>query len=383
MLAAAPSSSLAAQANNQEFFLQTGNTLDTDFVLTNGSKVVLVDKNDELFKMLNAPRGWAQKLRYATGFPLEIVNGGTATKNDIALSKVVVSESDLAYQTLNKQFLEAKVKTGFASYKPVQTNIQREGYWFSASHDGLKIVYIQAMGGLRGFQTATLMAMSDGKAVGAHTTIKGVQGTDYPQYENRRIMLDVARKFIPVDQLIGYMDKMSMHKLNELHLHLNDSTSTTVGGAPSEGYFRLYNEAKPRRLLIPSEQMFNTIADGIIELTGDKKVYDSKDWARLEDAAYRYGIKLIPEFDAPGHAGAFMKDGKNILIYSLPPYPTDDTYSDNILANDMYNIWGGNLTSADPANFPNNKTNTVRYFAELIGEFRDWFKSDTIHIWRR
>ena len=36
-------------------------------------------------------------------------------------------------------------------------------------------------------------------------------------------MIDVARHFLPVNQVLRYIDLIAMHKLNVLHLHLSDN----------------------------------------------------------------------------------------------------------------------------------------------------------------
>ncbi|MBZ9600816.1 family 20 glycosylhydrolase [Phyllobacterium chamaecytisi] len=317
--------------------LQQKKRLDSDFALTKDTRIVLKEANPDLAALLDAPRGWAQKLRYATGLPLEIIMDTNPTANDIVLTNI----PDQSFLDAAKS---AKVNTSpgkSGNYtKTIEQNVLAEGYQFNISRKGVVIGYKETIGALRGFQSLTLMAMSDSNPAGKHKRIAGAEGMDYPLFENRRIMLDVARYYMPVDQLIGYMDKMSLHKLNELHLHLNDSAMdgtilSAEGFLPKKGYFRLYNEDKPRFKLIPTD--------------GD--VYTRKDWERLEAAAYRYGIKLVPEFDTPGHALAFAKDNPKL------------TYASN----------GDTIITKDP-------DKAVTYFADLIGEFKPWFKSDTIHI---
>lgn len=386
MLGVAPATPFAAAISDGEFFLKSTwpSSITGDFMLTSASRIIVVGDVDEkleengktdgkgdLAALLDEPRGWAQKLRYATGFELEIVSNVSDGKaSDIVLRRVPVDSVDFIAPGYG-MFVVANPSDPNSTKKKITKNYKQEGYLFSANATGLTITYAKTLGGFRGFQTATLMVMNDDdKAVGTHRTIQGINGFDYPQYENRRIMLDVARQFVPVDQLIGYMDKMSMHKLNELHLHLNDSTAPELGGAKN-GYFRLYNESKPRELLIPADQ---PIKDGKPDFAAGKTVYDSKDWANLEKAAYRYGIKLVPEFDAPGHASAFKDDGAGSLQYApvdrLTLLSKPWAISDSILTNDVGDRW-------TPSK---NLENTVTYFESLIRDFRPWFKSDTIHI---
>ncbi|MBB3237958.1 family 20 glycosylhydrolase [Phyllobacterium endophyticum] len=328
---------------NKRFHLPTFQqikSLDGEFTLKDESRIVLKKDDAQLVAVLNAPRGWAEKLRYATGFPLKIIVDSAPVAGDIVLDKD--SGGKLA-EMAKSAVLSTQPGNSKATKKNIGSNVLQEGYLLAIGKDRADVTYVETMGALRALQSLTLMLMTDGKTAGNHRTIGAADVFDYPLYENRRIMLDVARFYLPTDQLIGIMDKMSMHKLNELHLHLNDSVRemgladllNPGGNPPKAGFFRLYNEDKPRPKLWPS--------DGL--------VYTKKDWAKLEAAALRYGIKIIPEFDAPGHAMAFAKDEPKLRYAANKD--TIDT-SDSKVA--------------------------VDYFTTLIMEFRPWFKSDTIHI---
>jgi hexosaminidase len=315
-------------------------TLDGEFTLKVESRIVLKKDDPQLLALLNAPRGWGQKIRYATGFPLEIVVDSAPMAGDIVFDKD--SGGRLA-EKAKSAVLSTQPGNSKATKKNIGSNVLQEGYLLAIGKDRADVTYVETTGALRALQSLTLMLMADGKTAGKHRTIGAADVFDYPLYENRRIMLDVARFYLPTDQLIGIMDKMSMHKLNELHLHLNDSVRemglgdllNSGGKPPKAGFFRLYNEDKPRPDLWPS--------DGL--------VYTKKDWAKLETAAHRYGIKIIPEFDAPGHAMAFAKDEPKLK------------YAQN----------------KDTIDTSNAKV-AVDYFTKLIMDFRPWFKSDTIHI---
>jgi hexosaminidase len=109
---------------------------------------------------------------------------------------------------------------------------------------------------------------------------------DGPRFEWRGAMLDVARHFLSVDEVKRYIDLMSLHKLNRLHLHLSDDQgwridvkswpnltlhggSTEVGEGPG-GYF--------------TQQQYSDI---------------------VRYAAARF-ITVIPEIDMPGHTNAAL-----------------------------------------------------------------------------
>lgn len=51
---------------------------------------------------------------------------------------------------------------------------------------------------------------------------------DRPRFGYRGAMLDVARHFMPKDNLLRFIEVLAMHKLNVLHLHLTDDQGWRV-----------------------------------------------------------------------------------------------------------------------------------------------------------
>jgi hexosaminidase len=45
---------------------------------------------------------------------------------------------------------------------------------------------------------------------------------DAPRFAWRGVLLDVARHFLPVADVLRFIDLIAFHKLNVLHLHLTD-----------------------------------------------------------------------------------------------------------------------------------------------------------------
>ena len=65
-------------------------------------------------------------------------------------------------------------------------------------------------------------------------TVAGAEIGDRPRFEYRGTMLDVARHFFAVDDVLRYIDLISLYKVNVLHLHLTDDQGwrLTVPGWP-------------------------------------------------------------------------------------------------------------------------------------------------------
>ncbi|MEC0240101.1 discoidin domain-containing protein [Paenibacillus dokdonensis] len=108
---------------------------------------------------------------------------------------------------------------------------------------------------------------------------------DYPKYETRGLMIDVARKFYTIDFLREYVKMLSWYKMTDLQIHLNDDV-----GAPfpdgKRSAFRLESDRYP----------------GLASQDG---YYTKEEFWDLQRLGRKYGINIIPEIDTPGHSRAF------------------------------------------------------------------------------
>ncbi|HLU95103.1 MAG TPA: beta-N-acetylhexosaminidase [Membranihabitans sp.] len=109
---------------------------------------------------------------------------------------------------------------------------------------------------------------------------------DYPEYEYRGAMLDVARHFFPVDVVKRYIDYLAMYKFNRLHLHLSDD----------QGW----------RIEIRSWPRLTTIG-GSTEVGGGKGgFYTQDEYKQIVEYARIRHIMVVPEIDMPGHTNAAL-----------------------------------------------------------------------------
>ena len=159
---------------------------------------------------------------------------------------------------------------------------------------------------------------------------------DTPRYRERSIMFDVGRKFASVDFLTAYIKFMGWYKLNTLHLHLNDQAQDASGQWALRA-FRLKSDNPQFASLIPTDGQF----------------YTREDWEKLEQVAADYGVRIVPEIDSPGHAGAFALANPDIAyVGDNPP--------------------GGTI---DP-----RRPETLAYIKLVFDEFIPWFRSPVLHI---
>ena len=105
---------------------------------------------------------------------------------------------------------------------------------------------------------------------------------DAPQYKWRGAMVDAGRRFFPVSLLKNLMETMSAVKMNVLHLHASDYCRWSVES-------RLYPELTKT------------------DVTGTAPgAYTQEEIRDLVKFAADRGIRIIPEFDLPGHARALV-----------------------------------------------------------------------------
>ncbi|CAL8069559.1 unnamed protein product [Orchesella dallaii] len=123
---------------------------------------------------------------------------------------------------------------------------------------------------------------------------------DKPVFKYRGIILDTSRNFISVPTLKRLIDGMSFNKLNMFHWHITDSHS-----------FPFYSKSVPlmTRYGAYSPRQIYTIED----------MKDMVEYARIR------GVKIVPEFDAPAHAGNGWqwgpKEGKGDMAVCINQEP--------------------------------------------------------------
>jgi hexosaminidase len=98
---------------------------------------------------------------------------------------------------------------------------------------------------------------------------------DAPRFPWRGLMLDVARHFLPLADLLRTVDAMALFRLNVLHLHLTDDQGFRF---PSNTYPELASAA----------------------------AYTSEELTTLVQHAADRGIRVVPELDMPGHTNSWL-----------------------------------------------------------------------------
>ncbi len=119
---------------------------------------------------------------------------------------------------------------------------------------------------------------------------------DGPSYSWRGVHLDVARHFLDVATVCRLIDQIAVHRLNHLHLHLNDDQGwrIEIPTWPFLTQVGAYRRSTP--IGHERDQLDDHVAHG--------GFYDARDIATIRQHAARRFVHIVPEIDLPGHAQA-------------------------------------------------------------------------------
>jgi hexosaminidase len=212
----------------------------------------------------------------------------------------------------------------------VQELGENESYSLDISASGAKLNAVTPLGIMRGLQTFLQMVQitPDGFAVPAITI------QDKPRFPWRGLMIDVSRHFIPLGVLKRNLDGMAAVKLNVFHWHLSDNQGFRV---ESKKFSKLQ------------------------ELGSDGLYYTQDEVRDLISYAHDRGIRVVPEFDMPGHSTAWFV-GYPELASAPGPYQIERK-------------WG----VFDPAMDPTQER-TYKFLDTFIGEMAKLFPDQYFHI---
>ena len=214
--------------------------------------------------------------------------------------------------------------------KPVQELGEDESYVLEVSATGAKLSAANPLGILHGLQT--FLQLIEVTPTGFRAAAVHIEDT--PRFPWRGLMIDVSRHFIYMDTLKRNVDAMEAVKLNVLHLHLSDDQG-----------FRLQSKEFPK----------------LTELGSDGQFYTQAEMRELIEYASERGIRVVPEFDMPGHSTAWFV-GYPALSSGAGPYSIERR-------------WG----IFDPAMDP-TREDTYKFLDKFIGEMAAFFPDHYFHI---
>ena len=127
---------------------------------------------------------------------------------------------------------------------------------------------------------------------------------DWPDFAYRGFMLDVVRDFRTVDEVLEIIDLMASCKLNTLHFHIADDESwcLEIKDLPELTEYGAHH-ALPDWDLHETAALKPT-ANGQV---GNATFYTAEEYMQIIRYAWDHRIRVIPEFDTPGHSRASIK----------------------------------------------------------------------------
>ncbi|MBU2666702.1 beta-N-acetylhexosaminidase [Actinoplanes bogorensis] len=126
--------------------------------------------------------------------------------------------------------------------------------------------------------------------------VPAVRIEDRPRFGWRGVMLDVARHFMPVADVLRFVDLAAFHKLNVLHLHLTDDQGWRL---EVPGWPRLTEVGAWRR-----ESMVGARQHARFDGRPHGGFYATDDLREIVAYAAERHVTVVPEVDMPGHMQA-------------------------------------------------------------------------------
>ncbi|KAJ4971025.1 hypothetical protein NE237_004124 [Protea cynaroides] len=157
-------------------------------------------------------------------------------------------------------------------------------------------------GALRGLETFSQLVWGNPSRV-----MSGLDVWDAPLYGHRGVLLDTARNYYAVSDILRTIKTMSANKLNVFHWHITDSQSFP--------------------LVLPSEPELAQKGS-----YGLAMQYSPEDVKMIVEFGLEHGVRVMPEIDAPGHTGSWAGAYPEIvtcanMFWSPPGTPYADRYA--------------------------------------------------------
>jgi len=170
---------------------------------------------------------------------------------------------------------------------PVQSIDEDESYSLSVTTSAAEIDAPTEVGAMHGLETLIQLVQPGGSGY----VIPAVTIHDTPRFRWRGLMVDCGRHFEPVAVLKRTLDGMAAVKLNVFHWHLTEDQG-----------FRMQSLAYPALTAKGSDGLF----------------YTQQDAREIVAYARARGIRVVPEFEMPGHSAAWLVAYPNLASGTHP-----------------------------------------------------------------
>jgi hexosaminidase len=205
-----------------------------------------------------------------------------------------------------------------------------ESYRLEVRTDGARLEAATDLGVLHGLETLLQLIQMTGQGY----AIPAVTIDDRPRFPWRGLLLDVSRHWLGMDEMKRTLDGMAVVKMNVLHWHLTDDQG-----------FRVESRRYPKLHGMGSEGLYFTQPQirEIVAYAADR------------------GIRVVPEFDMPGHVTSWFLGHPELA--SMPgPY-------------ELIRTWGIFEPVMDPT-----RESTYELLGGFIAEMAGLFPDEYFHI---
>jgi hexosaminidase len=212
----------------------------------------------------------------------------------------------------------------------IQSPEEDESYSLNVTNSGAKLEAATVVGATRGLQTFLQLLQTEPTGYYFPT----VQIEDAPRFQWRGLMIDCGRHFEPVEVIKRTLDGMAAVKLNVFHWHLTEDQG-----------FRIESKLYPKLTGMGSDGLFYTQVEA----------------REIVAYARERGIRVVPEFDMPGHTKSWFV-GYPELASAPRPYT-------------IRREFGVEDAAMDPT-----RESTYTFLDSFVGEMAQIFPDPYMHI---
>ncbi|XP_026775473.3 beta-hexosaminidase subunit alpha [Pangasianodon hypophthalmus] len=243
-----------------------------------------------------------------------------------------------------------------------------ESYNLSVSAGQAVLRAESVWGALRGLESFSQLVYQDD-----HNSyfVNKTEIVDFPRFPFRGLLLDTSRHYLPVHAILKTLDAMAYNKFNVFHWHIVDDPS-----------FPYQSHTFPD---LSNKGAFHPVTH----------VYTQSDVRRVIAHARFRGIRVVPEFDSPGHTQSWGKGQPDLLT---PCYkrtvpsgtfgPINPTLSSsyqfmNSLFKEVTSVFPDSFVhlGGDEVDFTCWKSNpNVQAFMAKMGFGHDYFKLESFYM---
>lgn len=257
-------------------------------------------------------------------------------KSVYALNRFYQRLGDMTAIPFSRQFITAANLTSqgdlliMCDHEGITRLGEDESYTLNITNQLILLRANTELGVIHGMETLLQLVRSDERGY----YIPAGEIVDAPRFAWRGLMIDPCRHFISKETILRNLDLMATVKLNVLHLHLSEDQG-----------FRVESQSFPK----------------LQELASDGNYFTQEDIRKIVHHADLLGIRVVPEFDMPGHSTSWLT--------AYPELATvDSTYQ-------LIRTWGVYDPVMDPS-----KEGTYQFLDTFIGEMAALFPDPYFHI---